>query len=316
MLRIACCLAIVASLLTDRARAQPAPSPSPTSEADRLFEEGRALAKQGKFKEACDLFQQSYDLDHATGTELNLADCHEQQGHLREAWRLFMAAAAEFEHAGNVARMKFARDRADAVAAKLAIVVVEVPQPAPPGLQITIAGRPALPGAEVRERVEPGSIDIAANAPGRAPFATRTQAAAGATVTVKLPELAVVDEPAPRQTARRHSRVVVAWSLGGASAAGAITAGGLTLVARSRYNDAANGSHCMHVPGGVACDSTGDRLIRDAQHLADAGTGLAIAGGALALAAAVVYITAPRDAITVRPTASAQSVGLSVSGRF
>lgn len=314
MLRIACCAAITLSCLVGRAAAQPA---TPTGEADRLFQEGRELAKDGKFKEACDRFQKSYDLDHATGTELNLADCHEQQGHLREAWRLFMAAAAEYEHAGNPARMKFARDRADAVAAKLAIVVVQVPQPAPRGLQITIAGRPALGGAEVRERVEPGTIEITAVAPGHEPFHTTAQAAAGATVTVKLPVLAAGDDGSSvMQTRRRHSRVVLAWGLAGVSGASAIAGIAFTLIGRSDYNSTADGSHCMHVPGGIRCDSTGTTQIRDAQRLADIGTGLAIGCGAFAVAAAVVYVTAPHDAIVVTPTATASSVGLSISGRF
>ena len=293
--------------------------PAGTSEADKLFEQGRALAKDGKYAEACDAFQRSFDLDHATGTELNLGDCHERQGHWRRAWELYTAAAEDFERAGNAARSKFARDRATAVAGKLATIVVEVPQPQPKGLAITIAGRVVQPRPEIRELVNPGAVEITASAPDRTGFVTSKQAAAGQTVTLDLPVLAEVSVAVvtpPVATVRRRSRVDLAWGLAGVSGASAIAGVAFTLVGRSHYNTAADDTtHCTKVPGGVSCDSTGTKLIQDAQRLADYGTGFAIACGVLGAAAAVVYITAPRDTV-VAPTATAQSVGVSISGRF
>jgi tetratricopeptide (TPR) repeat protein len=287
------------------------------SDADKLFEQGRALAKAGKYAEACDAFQHSFDLDHATGTELNLGDCHEQQGHWRRAWELYTAAAEDFERAGNAARSKFAHDRADAVASRLATIVVDVPQPQPKGLAITIAGRVVQPRPEIRELVNPGAVEITASAPDRTGFVTMKQAAGGQTVTVNLPVLAEVAVAAtgPGPTVRRRSRVDLAWGLAGVSGASAIAGVAFTLVGRSHYNDAADGMHCMKVSGGVSCDTTGTNLIHDAQRLADYGTGFAIACGVLGASAAVVYLTAPRDTV-VTPTATAQSVGVSVSGRF
>lgn len=304
-------IALWLSVATSYALAQPA---SNGQEPDRLFEEGRALAKEGKYAEACERFQASFDLDHATGTELNLGDCHEQQGHIRKAWELFTSAAEEFERAGNAARMKFARDRATAVAAKLATVVVTVPQPQPKGLAITIAGRVVQPRAEIRELVEPGATEITASAPDRAGFVTSASTAAGAAITVALPVLAET-RAAPVATERRRSRIYIAWGLGAASAASAITGVALTLVGRSHYNTTADGPHCMHIPGGVTCDDTGTHQLHTAQHLADIGTGFAVGCGVLAAAAAVVYFTAPRDAV-IAPTASAQAVGVVITGRF
>ncbi|HTR49261.1 MAG TPA: hypothetical protein VMJ10_01060, partial [Kofleriaceae bacterium] len=204
------------------ARAQPAPT-----EADRLFEEGRALAGEKKFAEACDRFQKSFDLDHATGTELNLADCHQQLGHLRKAWELFTSAADEFERAGNAARTKFARDHADAVAAKLATVVVHVPQPMPTGFAVTIAGRVVQPRPEIRELVEAGDVEITAAAPGRAGFVTKRQAVSGATLELDVPALAeqmISSQVHEVVTERRRSRVHLAWAAGGVAIASAISA--------------------------------------------------------------------------------------------
>lgn len=55
----------------------------PPSDADRLFEEGRGLAKDGKYSEACARFTKSFEIEHVLGTELNLADCEEKLRHLR-----------------------------------------------------------------------------------------------------------------------------------------------------------------------------------------------------------------------------------------
>lgn len=289
------------------------------SEADRLFDEGRALAKDGKFTEACEKFTRSFELDHAVGTELNLGDCHEQLGQLREAWRLFDAAAQEFERTGNAARAKFARSRADAVAAKLVEIVVRVAQPAQPGLEIKIAGHAEPPAAEIRDHVEPGTIEVTASAPGGRPFATTAHVAAGASVTIEVPALGAAQEPPPiaHHDDPRRARVRLAWVLGAAGGATAATALGFALVGSSHYSTAADGPDCMHVSGGVMCNTNGTRAIHDAQRLADIGTGFALVSGALLATSAIVYLTAPSsDSVVVAPTANAQGVGFAVSARF
>jgi len=294
-----------------------AQSPPPT-EADRLFEEGRAFLADHKFAEACDRFQKSFDLDHATGTELNLAACHEELGHLRKAWELFTSAADEFERAGNAARTKFARDKADAVAAKLATVLVHVPQPMPTGFAVTIAGRVVQPRADIRELVEPGEVEITAAAPGRAGFDTKRQTVAGATLELEVPALAeqVVSTQREVVTERRRSRVHLAWVTGGVAVASAITAGAITLVANNHYSDTANGPHCTNNSAGLFCDSIGAKSIDDAKSLSNIATGFAIGAAVFAGVATYVYITAPRDQIVVAPTASTHGVGLELSGRF
>src|SRR4051812_15218187 len=60
------------------------------AEGAKLFEEGRALAADKKWVEACAKFEKSLELDPAPGTKLNYGDCHEHLGHLAQAYRLFM----------------------------------------------------------------------------------------------------------------------------------------------------------------------------------------------------------------------------------
>src|SRR3569623_3520899 len=121
--------------LLARVRVAAAQTPS---EGAKLFEQGRELAKQNKYSEACAKFAQSYALDNGVGTELNLADCHEHLGHIAQAWRRRDDAAQR--SADNPSRQKFAKDRADSLAPKLAPAVVNVPDPDVAGLSITIVG--------------------------------------------------------------------------------------------------------------------------------------------------------------------------------
>lgn len=299
-------------------RAQPAPPAPDLAEAQRLFEEGRELSKEKRWAEACERFQHSYQIDPSIGTTLNLADCHEHLGQLREAWRLFDQAAQKSAATTETKRTAFARERADAAGAKLAVVVVRIPQPVPLGLAVRIAGREVAIGADARDRVDPGDVEIIATMPGKPRFATTLKATAGATVTVDLPtgDEAVPPTPVDRPVKRRK-RVAIAWTLGGLGAASAIGATLLTITARSTYQDIADGPDCMRITGGITCNDTGDRAIADAQRRADLGTVFAIGAVALVGAGTVIYLTAPRErAVQVAPVASREGGGVVVRGRF
>lgn len=80
--------------------------------ATALFDEGQALKKEGRVADACEKFEESYELDPAIGTELNVADCREREGKVDEAWELFDHAARTDKRAD---RAKYARARADSI---------------------------------------------------------------------------------------------------------------------------------------------------------------------------------------------------------
>jgi hypothetical protein len=173
-------------------------APSSGDAAKRLFEEGRALAAKGKHLEACVLFEKSYELEPAVGTQLNLADCAERDGKPRKAWLLWIAAAEEFER-GSDARAKFARGRADALALKLATVVVRIDKPRRKGLVVTIAGRTVTPAREVIERVDAGVIEVTAAAPCCKELRSSVTAEVGRETVVEIGKLerlaGVANEP-------------------------------------------------------------------------------------------------------------------------
>lgn len=299
--------------------------PDPKQEAAKLFEDGRTLAKDGKWEAACAVFQKSFALDPAIGTELNLGDCDEHLARNAEAWRHYDHAAAQSAGTDNTDRTKFARGRAAALAPKLGTIVIKLAAPQHPGLQVTIAGRSVPPAAEITEAVDPGTIEVQVTAPDRLPFTRKKPVAAGASVEVIVDEPATMapgttttSVPAPEAAAasgeRAHGRVVLACAVAGVGAVALVTSLGLGLKARGDYNSAV-ADHCMHQSGQLQCDQTGFQAVRDAGTLADIATGVGIVGLAAIGAGAVLYLTAPRE-VVVTPTATASSAGLSLSGHF
>ncbi len=65
---------------------------SDAAAARTLFQEARKAADAGDYTTACPKFADSYQLDPAVGTLLNVADCEQRLGHLAEAWARFQKA--------------------------------------------------------------------------------------------------------------------------------------------------------------------------------------------------------------------------------
>lgn len=134
-------------------------SPS-VADADRWFQEGRALAKQGRFAEACALFTQSDAIKRTFGTAVNLGDCANRDGHARLAWQLYSEATRLADRDGAVDLARFSRQRASSVASALCTIVVTLEDSAVTGLTVRIGGRDVPPATEIRELVEPGEVDV------------------------------------------------------------------------------------------------------------------------------------------------------------
>ena len=282
----------------------------PSPEAQALFEQGRALAKDGNYSEACDRFERANKIEYAVGTSLNLGDCYEHLGEVRRAYLIFVDTEGR---AGP--RASYAHDRAQALLAKLGTIVVHVANPIMPGLKISIAGRDVAPVPEIDDVNEPGVVTIIATAPDRPEYRTTATAVAGQRTIVDVPLFGAtptehVVEPAG-QWQRRPERVHVAVALGSLGIGAMIGGIVVGLYARSEYNAQFPG-HCMSTTTGPACDTPGFTNLTNANNLADAGTVIGVAGIALVAAGALIYWTAPHDHIIVTPTPG----GVAVAGRF
>jgi hypothetical protein len=287
---------------------------APPKESARLFEEGRALAKQGKYEQACATFSRSLELERAPGTLLNLADCHEHLGHLAQAYRLFQEAERVSVEEHNDDSAKYARERAKALVPRTSTVVVHLATPALPGMSVSIAGRAETPASEIREIVDPGEITVEVQATGRQTFVTTEHAEPATRIVVDVPELPLVQRETVVQTRRRRTRVVTAYTLAGIGAAGVVASVVMGFTAKSRYDAEFDNANCSSGDP-PRCNPEGYANQNSAITLATIGTVVGAGGLALIAGGAVVYLTAPRD-IVVIPTASAEAGGLAVMGRF
>jgi len=118
-------VAVVAAPLAARAEGGTAMS----AIAEQLFERGKEQMAAGRHEEACATFAESYRLEPATGTLLNLATCHEATDKLASAWVEFRDAADTSARDGRASRVRYAREHLAALEARVAHLSVVVPEP-------------------------------------------------------------------------------------------------------------------------------------------------------------------------------------------
>ena len=69
------------------------------------------MMDQKKYAEACPKFEASYKADPATGTKLNLAECHEKEGKLARAWAEWGEARDQAKRENDTKRVDLAMRR-------------------------------------------------------------------------------------------------------------------------------------------------------------------------------------------------------------
>ncbi|MBK8997390.1 MAG: tetratricopeptide repeat protein [Myxococcales bacterium] len=140
--------------------------PRDVAKADALFREGRALMKKGDYETACPKLEESYRLDPAAGTGINLGDCFEKQGKVASALLAYQAARALLKpgdpRIGPVEKEIAALDkRAPRLTIKLA-------PGAPEGTTVKRDGREVEASKlGVPVAVNPGKYKVTVTAPGR-----------------------------------------------------------------------------------------------------------------------------------------------------
>jgi hypothetical protein len=284
-------------LWSGNATAQPGPSHDDLAAAEALFIEGRELAAEDRFTEACVKFETSMALAPRLGVQLNVANCYERIGKTASAWRAFGEAAALARQLADE-REAFARQRYQALVRTLSKLVIKVPAGPPiPDLVVVRDGAAIAPSSYgVAIPVDPGAHTVTATAPGRVPWSSPTTiAAAGEVVTVVIPELpsrpappAAVASAALPEADRRLTPAT--WITAGIGAAGIGFGTVLGLSARSLWQQARPGCDASH-----GCTDAAFALAERSRHDATLSTvGFAI-GGASLIAGAVLYLRSPRD---------------------
>ena len=129
------------------------------------YRQAEDLVKQGKWAEACPLYDASYRADPQIGVLLHLADCHEHVGRIASAWAEFNDAV-ELAHRRGDNREALAQGRADALKPKLAYLHLAPPASPPPGIVVQRDGFDVTVLVGTDMPIDPGDHEIVARAPG------------------------------------------------------------------------------------------------------------------------------------------------------
>jgi hypothetical protein len=228
--------------------------------AEDLFQKARTLMGQSDFATACPMLEEAYSLDHGGGTLLALALCHEGAGRPATALREYRESLSQAVTANRPDRVMLAESHVQKLEASVPRITAHILVPEPAELQLTLDDAP-LDRASLTAGVpvDPGKHEMAATAPGIAPWRTTVEVLASARWTV-------VDVPGWTRTVtapRAATRATWPRTLG-------ITVGavGLVAVGVGSYFGAASFSaesdsrkNCM----GTVCSPSGVSLNHDAR---------------------------------------------------
>ncbi len=170
-----------------------------SSEADRLFLEGRRLIETGQPARACEVLARSQELEGAVGTLLNLGLCHRQCNRLASAWRSYLEAERQASDDGDAQRAELGRMEAAEIERLLGRVVIEVGHEPEPGLVLHLDGK--LLGRDQWGRGVPldaGPHLLRAEAPGHRPWQVELGSNNGSSLALRVPPL----EPESRGQAK------------------------------------------------------------------------------------------------------------------
>ena len=278
----------ILSFLTVVLAAQSALAEGSDAAAERLFRNARKALVAGNFDAACPMFEESYRLDPAPGTMLNLADCEEKRGQLARAWQHFKQLYDELPSSDE--RRAEAKVRADAVERRVPKLRITVAAAGATVVRDGVTLDPASLG--IRLPVDPGPHTIVVTATGhheRSYEVSLTEAedkeldvAPGEPAARPRPP-ALRPDAAPPQNAGNTQRTA-GWVLGGAGVAAIATGGALGIVALTKLSSA--NQACA---GNICADAAAVSKYQSAQSFALA-TDVTLGVGAILVGTAVILL--------------------------
>jgi hypothetical protein len=299
--------------------------------ADRLFNEAKALAEQHRYADACPKLEESQKLDPAIGTQFNLADCYEHLGRTGSAYRLFTKVANLARETGKFEREQSARARAATLESKVARLKLVVPFSAQGIEGLTIrADDQTVAQADWGSRlpVDPGDHRISATAPGRQAWAGSVHVEAGGSAEIMVEAPAAMEHPAeppPPSKSTWTTQKTLAVVAAGVAVVGVAVGSAAGVIALSKHSDAEG--ECPSDVYHLRCPTPGGRDDWNAATSAGNVSTIGFAAGGAALAAAVIlWLTAPSSSspppstalsrARLLPMVSVRSPGLGLEGAF
>jgi tetratricopeptide (TPR) repeat protein len=276
--------------------------PEPKSAVVVLFEEGRALLDAGQGKAACERFASALELEpEALGAILNLGLCNEQQDKLATALQWYRRALARASELKKEGTEETAKEKAAALAEKVATLKIVFSAPPPSGATVTLDGTPVAAVDFNRIEIDAGTHELAMTAPGITSTHDRLTIADGAkqtaTIKVAAPTFVTID--------RGRDRRKRAYIAGGVGAALLIGDTALTLIAKHEYD---------------ATDELASRA-RWKNAARYGATSMFVVGAAAIGTAIYWYLTAPgiervEERMVVAPAVAPDHIGFAVSRSF
>ena len=182
-------LAVSIALLSVSISARSAPSDPPAAEA--LFRAGRSAFDRGDYADALRRFSESYLLEPAVGTLLNIASTEEKLGRRARAWEHYSQVLGRLSKGDE--RMPMVKRRLQQVEGELAWLTLEL-APGSPIATTVERGGVSLGEASfgVPLPVDPGVQEILVSAPGRSANQYRIELRQGDRETLSV-------EPGPEE---------------------------------------------------------------------------------------------------------------------
>ena len=275
--RLALSLGLACSLIAASVKARAA-----GEDAEQLYAQGRELRKQGRSREALEVFRRVWQVEHSARARGQIGLAEQVLGELVAAEVDLAAALQRSSDSWVMEQRNLLESELAKVRARLGSIAVTG---SPRGAQVSIDGHPvgALPLSPIRVMGD-STILIEVQAPGYLPYAHRASVIAD-----DVTRVAVELVPAPEDTGRNR-RVALrtsAWIVGGAAAAG-VVAGVVSLVVRELAARDFNSHGCRDQSTDPSCTD-----MKDTFNQAQSGaiTSFIIAG-ALATTSLVLFLSA------------------------
>lgn len=298
--------------------------PADVSRADALFEEGRALMRDGDFTSACARFEESNAIDTSAGTLLNWGRCLEQLGKTSSALLRYREAERLGRQRAQTRHIEAAKVLITAIEPKLSKLTITARDV--PGLRVTRDGVVVALGEPTP--VDPGKHVVEATAPGYEPFWTTLEMQAGPTTRkLEVPELTrsvagpsappeVTPPPPPPREGEWNTGMLAGGIAISAAGVGGLVVG--TVLGVGVLSSASEAETNRTLCPRKACSAAGLAYIDQAADLATASTISLVAGGVLAVAGIPLIVVAapssgqPSLSLSTLPGAT----GLLLTGGF
>jgi hypothetical protein len=291
--------------------------------AETLFQEGKRLLDQKDFAHACPKLAESYRLESATGTLLALAICHEGEGKTATAWAEYNESAARSKREGRREREQAAMQFAGELQPKLSTLTISISEAVARSGALTVkrdgvAVDASTWGAAVP--VDPGEHVVALSATGKKPWSKTIVVGSVSdrqTVVAEPLEDALL-EPGPpvEATSTRTSMVQQAGLI--AAGAGVLGIGiGTYFGIKAIHENNSSSDGCA----GNACYPDAKQTRLDARSDGNVSTAAFVAGGALLIGGAAMYVlggdaAVGRGRIQAAPVLGKGQMSVALRGTF